>query len=189
MELTVSKTYLCGLDLGKQRDFTVLSIVERDESWPPGTLPMDRDTTKKISTYSVRHLQRWALGTNYVTIVKDLAKLLERPPLPGCKLVVDATGVGGAVIDQIRVAIKNGLDAQLVPITLTGGTRAKGVAGGWHLPKQEVVGVLQVLLQQERLKIADLPERDPVEGVPDLPHQAQGRHGQRHLRGVARVRP
>jgi hypothetical protein len=154
--------WLVGLDLGKQRDYTALAVVEREELYPPGTLDLDKEVTKKTAFYAVRHLQRWPLGTSYTHIVKDVAALLARPPLPNCKLVVDSTGVGNAVIDQLRVAIVNGMPAQLVPMVLTGGTKARPAGGGWHLPKQEMVGVLQVLLQNERLKVSEVPDRETL---------------------------
>jgi hypothetical protein len=105
----------------------------------------------------VRHLKRWQLGTGYPEIVKEVKALLARPPLPGCRLVVDATGVGRAVVDLLRAAE---LPAMLVPITITAGHAAAREKDGYHVAKKHLAGVLQVLLQQQRLKVSELPERE-----------------------------
>ena len=51
--------------------------------------------------------------------------------------------------------------AGLAPVacTITAGQAATREGGGWHVPKRELVAVLQILLQSERLKVAQaLPE-------------------------------
>lgn len=118
---------------------------------------------KKVRrSYGMRYLQRWQLGTSYPDIVEDVAKFLARPPLLGNRtvLAVDATGVGRPVVDQFaRLSLK----AVLVPITITG-AQALGAHRdkkyGWRVPKKDLVGVLQMLLGQGRLKVAKIPERD-----------------------------
>jgi hypothetical protein len=68
-------------------------------------------------------------------------------------LVVDATGVGRPVIDMLR---QRGLKP--VPITITGGDLVSHEGGGWRVPKRDLVSVVQVALQTDRLKFAkDLP--------------------------------
>jgi hypothetical protein len=89
--------------------------------------------------------------------VQEVKALLGRPPLPGCRLVVDATGVGRAVVDLLRQAE---LPAMLVPITITAGHAAAREKDGYHVAKKHLAGVLQVLLQQQRLKVSELSERE-----------------------------
>jgi hypothetical protein len=153
--------YFAGLDLGQAHDYSALGVIERDEKHPAGTrFP---EVTAKVRHYAVRHLQRWPLGTSYPQIVKDVGELLARPPLTGCKLVIDGTGVGRPVVDLFRKAVREGdCKAQIVSVTITGGERPHFVAGGWNLPKKELAGVMQVLLQDRRLKIAEGPERDTL---------------------------
>jgi hypothetical protein len=51
------------------------------------------------------------------------------------------------------------LNADLRPILIHGGDHAVYEGGVWRVPKRELVGMTQVLLQTGRLKIAsDLPE-------------------------------
>jgi hypothetical protein len=51
------------------------------------------------------------------------------------------------------------MKASIVPVTLTGGNKPHATPTGWTVPKHELAGVLQVLLQSERLKVSDLPDR------------------------------
>src|SRR5262249_34053769 len=91
--------------------------------------------------------------------VKEVAELLERPPLPGCQLVVDATGVGRAVIDLFRQAR---LPAHLVPITITAGHQATYQRDGWHVAKKHLAAALQVLFQHQRLKVSEVADRETL---------------------------
>ena len=70
------------------------------------------------------------------------------PPLRP-QLVVDATGVGRPVVDMLSAA---GLSP--VPITIHGGDVVSRDGTYWRVPKRDLVGALQVLLQTTRLKIA-----------------------------------
>jgi hypothetical protein len=138
--------YFAGLDLGQQQDFTALAVLE--QTFAP-------DPEKKgasVRHYACRHLERFPLGTPYPALVPRLRRLVSAGRLRGCTLVVDQTGVGRAVVDVLRAA------RLLVPVcavTITGGYAVTGAAdGSTHVPKQELVGTLQVLLQSRRLKIA-----------------------------------
>lgn len=75
---------------------------------------------------------------------------LRAPQLRGeAALAVDATGVGAAVVDMLRRA---GLTFDAV--TITGGdSEAQSGWHEWRVPKRDLVGGLQVLLQSG-LKIA-----------------------------------
>jgi hypothetical protein len=65
---------------------------------------------------------------------------------------VDATGVGRPVCDLFRDAR---MPCRLVPITITGGLSLTGDGrGGAHVPKKDLVGCAQVLLQARRLRVA-----------------------------------
>jgi hypothetical protein len=153
-------TYVAGLDLGQARDFTALAVLERtrpDDPSPPeadtfrvhqcwsgiATIPVRPATLKRERTYAVRHLERFPLGTSYPAICTRVVELFEQPPLAGTRLVVDQTGVGRAVVDMIRRARPQ---ATIRPITITAGHAAVPDGAGWHVPKKELVGVLQVLL-------------------------------------------
>ena len=98
--------YIVGLDLGQAQDPTALAVIERSRA-------------SDGASYAVRHLKRWPLRTAYTEIVEEVTTLLRRPPLRDtvAALVVDATGVGSAVVDLFK-AVSLGGDG-LVPVTIT----------------------------------------------------------------------
>lgn len=135
-----------GLDLGQVQDPTALALVE----WTR------RPDGERV--YALRHLERLPLGTGYPAIVAHLGRVLaaDDPDHPGhplehsTQLVADATGVGRAVVDQLR-------DARLrpLPVVVHGGWQTSVDEWGYHhVPKRELVGVAQVLLQDRRLRLS-----------------------------------
>lgn len=135
-------SFFIGLDLGQASDYTAVCVIE--------TVSLEKTTEN--SSYHVRHLQRYPLGTAYPVIVSDIGRMLTT--LPGSRLVVDNTGVGRPVVDLFRAAR---LDP--VAITITGGDKAMFNGGSWHVPKRDLVGALSVAFQTGALKIASsLPE-------------------------------
>jgi hypothetical protein len=160
--MTTPPQFLVGLDLGQSMDHSALAVVAVEERYPAGTV--FKEVAAKERHHAVTHLKRWPLGTSYPAIVRDVRALLSRPPLPGCRLVIDNTGVGRAVVDLFRQEVTNGLKATLVPVTITGGERPHWSGGGWSVPKKDLAGTLQVLLGHRRLKVAAFPERDLLLG-------------------------
>jgi len=142
--------YFTGLDLGQSQDFTAFAVLEK--SWlRNSTSPEPR------SHYAARHLERFPLGTSYTQVCARLERLFQRPPLLGSKLAIDQTGVGRPVVDMLR---RSEIEAQIRPITITGGHKATfAKQDGWLVPKKELVSTLQVLLQSRQIKVAPtLPE-------------------------------
>ena len=71
------------------------------------------------------------------------------------QLVIDATGVGRPVVDLFRRAQQKGkFNAQIIPVTITGGEKVHYEDGFWRVPKRDLVVSLQVILQERRLRIA-----------------------------------
>jgi len=145
-----------GLDLGQANDSSALCIAERNRrpryhDEPRGDAP---------AKYRVGHLQRFPLKTPYPAIVAQVATLVRdlagREPRPLLRLVVDATGVGRPVVDLLRA---EHLPADLVAVTITGGDQVAQDGRAYRVPKRDLVSTVQVMLQGERLKIAQqLPE-------------------------------
>jgi hypothetical protein len=76
--------------------------------------------------------------------------------LPDSVVMVDQTGVGKPVLDLVR---KARVGACLRPVLITAGHKASLEGGAWLIPKIELVGTLQVLLQARRLKVSpELPQ-------------------------------
>jgi hypothetical protein len=130
--------HVVGLDLGPAGEFTALAALARQVR---GGRP----------AYAVRHLQRWGPGTPYHLIAADVARLLAAPGLGGCPLVVDRTGVGRAAADLFAPA---GVGAARWVVVTAGHAVTCGDDGSVHVPKKELVSVLQVLLQARRLAVA-----------------------------------
>jgi hypothetical protein len=104
----------------------------------------------------VRHLERVLLGTPYPQVIERIATLVGK--LPGADLVVDATGVGRPVIDQMR---ETGLEP--VPVTITGGRFMSFDGDMWRVPKQALLRPLVAAMDVGRLKVAkDLREADAL---------------------------
>ncbi len=76
--------FIVGADIGQARDPTALGVIET-----------------AADKLQVRHLERLPLGTPYPQVVDRIADLVGG--LPGAELVVDATGVGRPIVDQIPV--------------------------------------------------------------------------------------
>jgi hypothetical protein len=111
---------------------------------------------------SVRHLERFELGTKYTAVVEKVARLVRSSPLRELPaiLLVDKTGVGAAVLDTFTHA-----RIGAVAITLHGGSAVSRdpQRAGFRVPKRDLVTVTQVLLQNGHLKVAaSLPEADTL---------------------------
>jgi hypothetical protein len=135
-----------GLDLGQSTDFSALVIVE--QTLAPPAQPL----------YAVRWLHRWELGTPYPTILRSVVATLARPPLVGrSELIVDHTGCGRPIVDQLRQA---GLS--LIAVSLHGGDTVSHVGANYRVPKRDLVGAVQMPLQQQRLQFAEALPLTPV---------------------------
>ncbi len=156
--------YLIGVDLGQAHDHTAIAVLQRDER--------DTGSPQPESAYQVRHLERLPLGTPYPRQVDCVARVIEQvrhltnldakptdPPAPAPRLAVDQTGVGRPVVDMLRQAGMQRLHA----ISITAGDTATREGQDYRVPKRELVSVLQVLLQTERLAVAAaLPEAETL---------------------------
>jgi hypothetical protein len=150
--------FYLGVDLGQTHDPSALVIARRVP--PEGATDRNSDSDRPEGcTYEGVGLKRWPLGTPYPAIVADVKALLARPPLndPETMLVLDATGVGKGVCDMFR-------EAGMKPyaVTITGGFQVSREGYDVRVPKKDLVGVVMVLLQTGRLKIAN---RIPEAGV------------------------
>src|SRR5581483_7388339 len=81
-------SFFVGVDLGQAQDSTAVVVLQRQGSG-------------KDALHQVVQMKRYPLGTAYPEIVKDLAKKLAMAPAD-TNLILDATGVGRAVVDLVR---------------------------------------------------------------------------------------
>jgi hypothetical protein len=131
-------TFFAGLDLGQAHDSTAVAVLARQ---------VDRGQ----ACYGLRHLQRWPPGTSYPRIADNVSRLLRAIPGWGCRLVVDQTAVGRAVAKLFRL----GETASTRQVLISAGHSVPlDEDGRTPVPKKELVSVLQMLLQTQRLRIA-----------------------------------
>jgi hypothetical protein len=142
--------FIVSLDLGQTADPTALGVNEVAD------VPEKKDGPI-IRRHTIRTLRRWELGTSYVSIVNEVKDRLSRPPLQNAKLVVDGTGVGRGIVDMFRV---HPLADRLIPVTVTAGNNISFTDEYWRVPKREIAAILQRVLQQRRIEIADVPDRE-----------------------------
>src|SRR5262249_2582457 len=116
--------FFAGLDLGQQRDYTALAIVQRTEEAieAPADAPAGNAPARpaKVRKYVLTYLHRWPLGSPYGQIVEDVTRGFDEPPLRSSMLAIDATGVGRAVVEQFTRA-RPAIQARLTPIVLHAG--------------------------------------------------------------------
>ena len=122
--------HFIGLDLGQAADFTALAVLSG--VFANGAKPI----------FQVGHLERFALGTSYPDIVRQVVKLTHRPELGETwELVIDGTGVGRAVVDLFKEALAD-QPRRVHPLTITGGNTATAGLIGAHVRKRDLVQTL-----------------------------------------------
>lgn len=147
--------YSLGLDLGQVTDYSALAVARHGQA--------------RRSAYDVGFLERWQ-GKPYPSIVARVAEVVaalrlasirELPPgtpPPVFWLAIDDTGVGRAVTDLFLAARIERPDllggVNILAVTITGGTAVvmKGLEA--NVPKRDLAGVVQALLQEERIKVS-----------------------------------
>jgi phage FluMu gp28-like protein len=132
--------FYVGLDLGQANDYTAVVVAEK--------VPPEGSDDYELH---IRHMERFR-DVLYPDVAERVRGLLDAPELRGkAAMAVDATGVGAAVVDMLR---KSGLET-FDAVTITGGdTESQQGWYDWRVPKRDLIGGLQVLLQSGRLKIA-----------------------------------
>ena len=162
---------IVGVDLGQQRDFTAITVVERGyvnagalynaEYYHRGEWTYRAREPVELE-YHVRHLERPALGTSYVEVVERVVKLLQSLGDEELVLAVDMTGVGRPVADMLKTRLNEWLEQDrdvylnTAWITITGGDSVTKVEGGGiRVPKRDLASAPLVLMQNKQLKIAE----------------------------------
>jgi hypothetical protein len=124
-----------SVDLGKIADYSTIAITESCGD-----------------QFHVRFLERIPLGTPYPRVVEIIRDVVRSPLLRGrCTLVVDASGVGEAVVDMLRRA---DLGCGLTPVRITGGHGNSRSGGYNYVAKHNLMTTLLVAVEQGHLRIA-----------------------------------
>lgn len=148
----VEQRYFVGLDLGPVGQPTGLAVLHRRRRHPSD--PPDR----RRPAYTLGHLHRFPPGTPYPEIIAAVRDLLRTPPLVEPYLLADYTGVGRAVLRLLIDGLKDQVTCRFSPVVITAGHQVT-LDAGYGIPRRELAGTLQVLLQTRRLLIPNsLPE-------------------------------
>jgi hypothetical protein len=145
-------SYYVGVDLGQSNDYTAIAVIE---------------AVVEEEEFHLRHLERYPLRMPYNEQADSIARLMREPELVATKtlpwepvvyawpptLLVDATGVGKAVIDILKER-----RLRFRPITITGGEKQRGN----NVPKRDLVAALEVPFHSGGLKVAEGLELWPV---------------------------
>ncbi len=166
--------HFVGCDLGKLTDPTALSVMSRSLSINPESgLPEKTSRGDYAYRWECRAIKRYRLGTTYMAIVGDVLRVCSRLELqPRPRLVLDATGVGVAVVEMFTSALRDYPDIETHSITITSGesfsavpglTRSNLVARGqWRVAKTQLIGAIRAVLESRRFKVS----KDPTTGKP-----------------------
>jgi len=125
--------YFIGVDLGQKRDYTAITIVERNGD----------------SLY-LRHQEQLKLNTSYKAVADRIQQLHRMTSVYGpVTLMVDATGVGLGVLDDLESR-----RLQPIGITITSGRAISTTGKRSRVPKRDLVVRLLTDLESGRLEIA-----------------------------------
>jgi hypothetical protein len=125
--------FYVGLDLGQSADYTALCILEK----------LQQETGY---VYNIRRLER-VRGEPYPSIIEKVVAVMKSNPLQqDATLVADSTGVGAPVVDEFR---KAGLKP--ISVFIHGGENVTHDGMNYRVPKRNLVAVVKILLQNNRL--------------------------------------
>ncbi len=152
-----------GVDLGKERDHTVLALCER--KWQLGEWSAALHSHARRPVLILRDLVRVPLSTPYTqvpSLVKNVFTRYEatspfQVPIKNHRnLVVDAGGVGGGVLDIIRQEQNSGYlgPMQLVPVfTSSGHEPGRTSSGSQTVPKRDLLTAIRTVVEAKTLII------------------------------------
>src|SRR5262249_34414416 len=102
--------FIVSADLGQSGDFTAVAVLKRSLQLHPGGIPVRNHKGTMTFKHTVTSLLRFQLGTSYLAVVEAIATMIGRPELqPTPRLVIDATGVGRAVVDMFLDKLRGAL--------------------------------------------------------------------------------
>ncbi len=130
----MSYRYIISVDIGKHNDYTAIFVIERE----------GRD-------YHVIKIDRWR-RQDHTYLISKLLELQRHPKMKSGEIafVIDATGVGDAMLDFIREA---GIPA--IGINIHGGFDTTMSSGRISASKNDLVFCLQNIFEHHRIKVAD----------------------------------
>jgi hypothetical protein len=144
-------TYFIGADLGKKLDHSAIALIEY-RTIPTGTFePYYRQPLFRRELH-LRYLKQFPIGTPYLEVVPQLARLCRHPQIAGHgSLIVDATGHGECVVELIQ---RERLPVNFLAANITSGDHVNVTRWGRNVPKRELITRTDLLFEQSHLHIA-----------------------------------
>lgn len=153
-----------AIDLGKLTDYTAFAILTEvhERSVSPTALDVAVKHEGRVRVerfYRLNGLSQPPLRTPYMEIAKRVKEIVNAPGMVNnCDLLVDATGVGQAVVE-----IFQDIGLHPIPVTIQAGAMVtQSPDGGFRVPKAEIAGALQALFGTHSLRIPPNPLRDTL---------------------------
>ena len=132
-------TWTLGIDFGQRNDQTAIAGLEITA------------VENAKSLLALRYLHRLPVGMTYPHQCAFIGALVESTPeFERARIAVDATGVGVAVVDQLREHLPRGF----TELTITAGATRSRDGNRLSVPKRDLVSRLAVVMQARRLKVA-----------------------------------
>lgn len=177
VDQTQLRRFIIGLDLGQAQDPSALTVIER--TLKPSGERDEAGNPKYRAYYDVLDLERFPLGTPYSSVSREnvedevrtkciqVLQLYAKESQRGLRyeqiseddrrnvlgLVVDASGVGRAVVEHLRDKLRGIVSP--TSVYLTGGNLETNNHSSWNVPKTLLVGVVHNVLGDERIKVAE----------------------------------
>lgn len=153
--------YILSVDLGKAQDPTAIVLNRRVLAWTIGEVDNKPIVEKPVN--NLVYLKRFPLHTDYVEIQAELKRMCLDDQIKGhVRLMLDATGVGVGIIDNLRAELR---DVGILPygVMITAGRETRADGAIWYVPKLDLVTAVRIPLEENRLLFAaDLDELDTL---------------------------
>ena len=143
------ESFYLGLDIGRAVDHSALSVIARKVEYNREELKGD---AALLTKYYAVFVKRFPLGTPYYMLEEEVDRIWRLPELRSSTnwIIVDKTGVGAPVVENIRR--NKGLPVQ--GVTITGGEVVNQPASNeFNVPKAHLVTALMDIVQRKRFKV------------------------------------
>jgi hypothetical protein len=154
------------LDLGNYTDFCALSVMYRELALDGVTgLPLRDSRGDATYFWQIRGIRRWPLRTPYTEVIQRLVMIATRPDInPVPRVVVDMSGVGTAVFEQVRSALSSYQQIETFGIAITGGEKWTATGPGtFNVSKVQLTSCLAEALGCERVVICPRADGSKME--------------------------
>jgi hypothetical protein len=139
------------VDIGRAQDHSAITVLARRIE---AVEPLAPEPNTTMAMYYAVVMYQYPLQTPYFTIEQEIDNLWHLPEMLTNEkyLIVDATGVGDPIVENL--AVLRNLPVQSVLITSGDVARVMG-DGQYHVSKSNLVTALIDIVQRKRLKILE----------------------------------